>query len=260
MARFYASLVGLLIALIAWSPVPSASQNMLLGVGSQGAGFPSGAVACWNLDEASGQRNDSVGSNHLTDNNTVTQAAGKVGNAAQFTAANSEYLSIADTAALSTGDIDFTFTAWVYLDSKATSILVSKSEGAIGKEEYNILYAGTPDRFQFQIADASTVAVGTVSADNLGSPSTATWYFIVAWHDATANTVNIRVNNGTADSAATTGVPTDTAARFTLGAYAWNLSAYVNGRQDAVGLWKRKLTDAEQSYLYNSGNGRACGA
>lgn len=34
-------------------------------------------VSYWNLDEASGQRNDSYSTNHLTDNNTVTNAAGK---------------------------------------------------------------------------------------------------------------------------------------------------------------------------------------
>lgn len=33
-------------------------------------------ISYWNLDEASGTRNDSHGANHLTDNNTVTQAFG----------------------------------------------------------------------------------------------------------------------------------------------------------------------------------------
>lgn len=45
-------------------------------------------IAHWKLDEASGTRNDSHGTNHLTDNNTVTTATAKLGtNAAQFTAA-----------------------------------------------------------------------------------------------------------------------------------------------------------------------------
>ena len=69
-------------------------------------------IAHWNLDEASGTRVDAKGGNDLTDNNTVTQATGIVSNAGQFTAANSEYLSIADNAALSTGDIDFTIPLW----------------------------------------------------------------------------------------------------------------------------------------------------
>src|SRR4051812_43478016 len=82
----------------------------------------------WKLEEASGTRADEIGSQTLTDNNTVTQAVGKLGNAAQFTAANSESLSHADSATLSLGaDQDFTLGAWVYLDSKgANRVIASK--------------------------------------------------------------------------------------------------------------------------------------
>ena len=47
-------------------------------------------IAFWQLEEASGVRYDSEGSNNLTDNNTVTSATGVVGDAAQFTRSNSE--------------------------------------------------------------------------------------------------------------------------------------------------------------------------
>lgn len=78
-----------------------------------------GLVSYWKLEEANGARVDSVvaSGNDLTDNNTVTQAVGVLGNAAQFTAANSESLSHADNASLGTGDIDFTVASWVYFDS-----------------------------------------------------------------------------------------------------------------------------------------------
>src|SRR3990167_5318802 len=75
-------------------------------------------VAYYNLDEASGTRADSVGSNDLTDNNTVTQETGIVGSSTQHTSPNNEYLSVADTADLSMADIDFTVAAWFYMDSK----------------------------------------------------------------------------------------------------------------------------------------------
>ena len=48
---------------------------------------------------------------------TVYPGAVKSGNSAQFTAANIEYLSIVDNAALSMGDIDFTVAGWFYFDS-----------------------------------------------------------------------------------------------------------------------------------------------
>ena len=50
--------------------------------------LPTNLIAYWKLGEASGTRSDSKGSNNLTDNNTVTSAAGKWGTAGQFTAAN----------------------------------------------------------------------------------------------------------------------------------------------------------------------------
>src|SRR5258708_7847472 len=50
-------------------------------------------VSFWKLDEASGTRTDSVGSNNLTSNNSVGQSVGKVSNAAHFTATSNQYLS-----------------------------------------------------------------------------------------------------------------------------------------------------------------------
>src|SRR3989338_9836212 len=152
--------------------------------------------AFWKLDEASGTRSDSVGSNNLTDNNTVTQGTGKVGNAAQFTAANSESLSITDNTALSTGDIDFTIAAWVYLDSVSSTrgIVDKRSADAAGSNDYSLRYNQLIDRFAFYVngVDDTSKAV----ADNFGSPSISTWYFIVAWYTATDNTLHIQVNNG----------------------------------------------------------------
>ena len=63
-----------------------------------------GLVAYWRLDETSGSRLDSSGNGHtLTDNNTVTSGAGKVGTAAVFTRASSERLSRADQPAFEVG-------------------------------------------------------------------------------------------------------------------------------------------------------------
>lgn len=226
------------------------------GGGSGPSSLLTSLISYWTLEEASGTRVDSVvaSGNDLTDNNTATQNPGKVGNAAQFTSANSESLTRNDNASLSTGDIDFTVAAWVYLDSKAArqTIATKGGGGAPGSDEWVLDYLNSSDRFRFFTGGAS---YKIATANNLGSPSTATWYFIVAWHDAAADTVNIQVNDGTVNSTATTGVaPSDTTQQFKIGQY--GASFYMDGRVDEIGFWKRVLTAAERTALYNSGNGR----
>ena len=105
------------------------------------SGLLTNLQAWYTLDEASGTRADSSGNgNSLTDVNTVTQAAGKLTNAAQFTRANSERLTIADNTSLSMGDIDFTLCAWVYFDTLPVAGLISKWNGT--SDEYTIYYDG----------------------------------------------------------------------------------------------------------------------
>lgn len=213
-----------------------------------------GLVAYWKLDEASGNRADSVGANTLTDNNTVTSTTGKVGSAADFEVDNSESLSISDNAVLSMGNIDFTLAGWVMLDTKtAIRAVIAKYTTVGNQREYMVRYESATDRFVFRVS-ADGVNNTAVSADNLGSPSTDAWYFIVAWHDAAADTINIQVNNGAANSTAhATGVLDGTSV-FYLGSREG--TDFFDGLIDETGLWKRALTAAERAYLYNGGAGR----
>lgn len=211
-------------------------------------------VGYWKMDETSGTRADSSGNAYtLTDTNTVTSNTGKISNAAQYTAANSEDLRRSDNANLSGCDCDFTISAWVYLDTKGTSrSIVSKYSTTGTNREYNLYFGNGADRFRIEVSNDGTNLV-TLDASSLGSPATATWYFIVAWHDSVANTLNIQVNNGTVDSMAhTTGV-NDGTANFMIGARTGTF--YWDGRIDEVGMWKRVLSSAERAALWNSGAG-----
>jgi hypothetical protein len=205
-------------------------------------------VAHWQLEEASSTRFDSHGSNHLTDNNTVGQAAGKLGNAASFVASNEESLSIADNAALSMADIDFTIAGWVYFDMLDFCGVAGKWEAG-PQLEYLVYYDGSNLRFCVS-ANGST----PTSIANSQTISATTWYFFVGWHDSVANTINISVNNNTPASLShSTGV-FDGTAPFELGRNDEGAS-WLNGRLDSVSIWKRVLTSAERTQLYNSGNG-----
>lgn len=242
--------------LLMFFPLQLAAQGMLLNPYALGAAstLNNNLIAVWELEETSGTRNDSKGSNHLTDNNTVLSATGKIGTAADFEVTNSEYLSITDNTDLSTGDIDFTLAFWVQLESKSANMFFPTKQAGAGSREFNTQYNSTADRFRFGVSNDGTATVN-VDANALGSPSTATWYFIVVWHDATANTINIQVNDGTVNSTShTTGVFNSTAA-FTIGATAVPAS-YHDGLIDNVYFWKRVLTTDERTALYNSGNGK----
>jgi len=225
--------------------------------GGGGPTFPTtNLISHWRLNEASGTRNDAHSTNHLTDNNTVTSATGKLGNAGQFVAANSEYLSIADNAALSAGDVDLVIAAWVYLDSKtAIRPIVSKwHDSTTASREYSLRYVQSSDRFGFTVRGGATQTI--ILADSLGIPAISTWYFLMAWHDATANTINIQVNDGTVDSAAHTTGMNDAAAPFMIGYWQSGVAgAYMDGRIDSVSVWKGGLlTSGQRTDVYNAGN------
>jgi len=217
--------------------------------------------AFWKLEEVSGTRFDEVGSNDLTDINTVTQVAGKVGNAAQFTRANSEGLEIADNADLSVTDQDFSISAWVRLDSKpgGNMSIVVKDDAITPDRGYHLLWNQATDRFRFQVSDDSAgTNLTNIDADNLGAPNIGQFYHIVAWHDSVADTINIVVDDGTIDSAAFTFGTFDNAATFGIGMRSSSgptRDLFFDGRIDATGFWKKVLTTAERTELNNSNNG-----
>ncbi len=212
-------------------------------------------AAYWNLDEASGSRFDSVGSSHLTDNNTVSSNPGIINNAAQFVTTNGEFLSSADNAALSPAGGDFTATAWVYLDSKivrpagnARRYLLSKGSENNGTFEWAMLYDHGGDTFVF------STSVGSASSTSFGSPELGVWNFVTAWRDSSPlnRTVNIQVNNGPIDLASTPTTIADLAGEFRIGGEESTdpVPRFWDGRVDEVGFWKRILTAEERKTLY----------
>lgn len=219
------------------------------------SGMHTSLIAYWLLGEASGTRADSHGANNLTDNNTVTQATGIQGNAAQFTAANSESLSIADNTDLSMGDIDFTLCCWAYLDSTGvTKDFMAKHLSAGDQRAYRLNIQASNQAFFYVDPLGTAIGEASVTATTFGAWAASAWHFVIAWHDATANTINIQVDDtGVNSTAFTLGVFDNTAA-FQLGNSGNN--EYHNGRLDEAAVWKRVLTADERSYMYNGGLGR----
>lgn len=258
------TLVLLTVPLLAsppgWSPAELARAQPTEAVAGGGSStLDDGLTAYWKLDEASGTRVDSgANGQDLTDNNSTGSATGKINLGGDFEFASLNYLSHADSATLSLGaDTDFTFSCWVNLESKPafSGGIICKNGDAGDAAEY-LLRWDAGDSFIFAVGTGS--ANQLVAASTLGAPSLATWYFIVCWHDSTANTVNIQVNNGTADNAAWSGGTVDGGNEYRIGAYSFNPGFAFDGIIDEVGFWKRVLTADERTELYNAGAGKTC--
>src|SRR5210317_275158 len=216
------------------------------------------AVAAWDLDESSGTRFDSVGSNDLTDNNTVGVTSGKFDDAADCTSANNEYLSISDNSDLSVGDNTFMLRAWVRLDNLNTQAVIGKWFSPTNNLEYRLWYNETPvDRFVFSVSSDGSSSTTNQRANNFGAPSTGEWYLLHAWHDHSSDEIGISVNGGTANTKSYSGGVYDGGAEFCVAAESNGVNA-LDGRIDDVVVLKGAYLDStERSEDWNRGDGIA---
>lgn len=242
------------VAASAWAQFPDSLDPFRKGVVVDP--LKVGLVAYWRLEEASGTRVDATGrGNDLTDNNTVTNTTGKLGNGAFFVRANSEHLSRADNADLSIGAAtSFTVSLWVRFSvASLTSFqsLVTKYADASASNREFLIYAVGGSSFKMIVRGGASEQTIT---DSIGYVEN-TWYHIIAGYDHVAQQAFIAHNAGTLTTLSHTAGINDGAAIFEIGVYSAAGSTYLDGTLDEVGLWKRVLTSAERTQLYNSGNG-----
>jgi hypothetical protein len=217
-----------------------------------------GLIADWALEEASGTRADSeptAPAHNLADNNTVTSAVGVVGNCALFVKANNESLTETDTADISTGDIDFGLAGWVKLVTKTASQSIIGHWGAsAGTRSWRFYYNSSNSRFEFHVSSDGSATAVTQVASTFGAPATNVFYFFYVAHDSVNNTVNISINNGTVDSTSYSSGSFNATAEFQMGGFGSG-GLWVDGYLDQVRFYKKVLTAAEVTRLYNGGTG-----
>lgn len=177
----------------------------------------------------------------------------KTGGAGQFTAANSEYLSIADNASLSVDGSTFSVACFFYADSLATqrTLLCKFKTGSDGEFWLKVDDSDT-SALRFIVYNGSTSsAVSTPTA----TIATGGFYFVVAWLDSDLIpriSVNGVVTEGVAPLA-TAIAASD--APFTIGARNTGSNLW-DGRISRALLAKRVWTSAERTWLFNSNAGR----
>jgi hypothetical protein len=234
-------------------------------------------ISHWKLDESSDgsssvTRNDSHGTNHLTDNNNTASATGILSNGANFVGANSETLSITD-ASQSGLDIsgDFTVSFWM----KATSVLSVGSFGhaVINKylstgnlRGYQVIIPNNTDggqtamRLEVGVSQDGTTtnfdAVCTRSA-MITSADVGVWRHFVVYYNLAARSVKVykdgqpqavtvRANLGTMTNIF------NNARSFFIGV-ANESSTYTDAVLDEVSLWSREVYPDEVQKLWNNG-------
>lgn len=229
--------------------------TVLLAVlrGGGGGGYSmdtTSLVSYWKLEEASGTRSDSYGTNHLTPTNTPGNAAGKLGNAVALVGASSQVLVCANNATLQSGNIDHTVHAWVYPGSVtgAQCIVAKTNEDTPNAAGYEWMLYLNGDKVSFLLANgAGSIQVLTSDA----AVSLNTWYYVEGYYDD-AGTLGVVVN-ATVKTAARTTTPATTTGSLRIGGIP--STYYLTGRVDEVAFWKRLLTTDERAAIYNGGSG-----
>ena len=216
------------------------------------SGLATNLVSYWELEEASGTRVDSHGSNDLTDNNTVGSATGIQGDGANIVRANTEYLSITDAAQtgldFGTGQ-DFTLQFWYKPSSVVPFYAILKGDTA--GVWYSLGGGLATGQFSFLVDDGSTIR--TISG---GSHSAGNWYHVVGVREGT--TLTLYVNNSVIGTDTNAAVDNDVSNSdpFYIGTFsAGNNTRTPDGVIDEVAVWSRALSAAEVTSLFNSGDG-----
>lgn len=226
-------------------------HGMLCGGGGAAAASSTlldGLVSWWSLDEASGTRVDSHGSNDLTDVNTVGSASGKVSNAASCIKTNTEYLTCPHLGLSGSASISM----WVYITvATANAPLFFDANGSSYTDGWGMTIQNISPSLQPRL-----LIEGSYYSNPGGAPglSLSTWYHLVAVHDDDANTIALWIDGTEYTQAHAGGLTVPTGQAF-----------YLNhdpggGRNhtlliDEVAAWGRAITADEVAELYNGGSG-----
>lgn len=221
-------------------------------------GLRNSALAYWGLEETGGNRADLSGNGRtLTDVNTVLSGAGRVGTAASFDAAFSEYLFLADHPDFEL-TADKTLVAWYkpIAPFAVTGAIFGKWVGTGNQREY-IIRINSGVAVQCVISPDGT-STNQVNISGTTAVDSSNWNFLViTWNEATSTFTmqNTPVSAATRNGIIATNVGTNIFAGtgdFGVGSIG-TVANLFNGLIDEAGVFNRILTAAELDYLFQLG-------
>jgi len=195
--------------------------------------------------------------NNLASNNSVLSISGLQGNARQFVAANTEYLSRASNTDLTLGNGDWTLAFWFWRASlTGQQVLVAKDSTSFREFNVTSTFANDPLSLTLSMFNDSGVSRNVTAQ---GAQQANAWNFVAARHVASTGATTIRCNT-TSQSYTRTGSPVEQWASLNT---PWEIgrrgflggTLYLDGYIDECAKWSRALSDSEFDTLYNSGAG-----
>lgn len=213
-------------------------------------------VAYWSLDEASGNRADSVGTATLVDNSTVPSATGIISNGADFTGTSGEFLSVTN-AALNIQN-DFSLSFWAQSDALTTFQRILTAYDGANAGRFEVYQEANAElRFVYwNSAGSGRTLWRTTAAQVTGSLK----HFVITCDVSNTTTGGKIYVNGSSVSVATSATAAtswgDNSGIYGMGGWVDGTQPW-NGIIDEFGVWSRILTTDEVTELYNSGAGLA---
>ncbi len=220
----------------------------------------SSLLSYWKLDESSGNAADSVGTNTLTNVNSVSYSSAVINNGGVFAKASSKVLQ-KSSAILGTAPRNFTVSLWVKLNSEVQSgdnnqgyYLFSHQDSAGGGSREQI-YINYDYNGGSRILRAGVYTGSEHEVTKSGNLGTSSWYHIVL--TCVSGTLTLYVNGVSQGTASISGSGTGSGASGTrVGANSDDGTIRpTDGTIDEVGIWTRGISSTEVSELYNGGAG-----
>lgn len=201
----------------------------------------SGLISYWKLDETTGNRADSHGTNTGLPWLSPGYAAGKIGNALESTN-GSIYV---DSATVPTNEMALSL--WIYPTAGSITTIFQIRRIASNQDRYLLMY----------LTNAASFRVWNDSGASVANSRPATpinnWYHVYVQFNQSTRKVGISVNNEALfeSTALSGGNPPTDGNRITIGSAHTSLGRFV-GRIDEVALYNRILTTAERTTMYGS--------
>lgn len=221
-------------------------------------------LSYWKMDEASGTRNDSHGSNHLSEAGvgTTGAVAAKINDGAIFSDADVSILKNDAPSVLWTYDQGITICGWLriqFTDQTAVGTIFELARYFGATNTWRIHFrksAGTNN-----IGFLAIVPNGQSGGVAVGGLMQTGFNFIRFWLSPESNRIHVRINEGSQfDMGAPFSSPPNPLQQppeAVLFSGLYEAGTLPDVTWDEVGIWRGVMGLGNGRYLYNNGNGRS---